>query len=70
MTDINLSEEHELQVQAYLRFAKLKRDQHVRETISVISDFKSDKIIRGVGVGRPSYLIANYTPYLLVLTWL
>lgn len=25
MSNINLSDEHELQVQAYLRFAKLKR---------------------------------------------
>mmetsp|Transcript_19308 Transcript_19308/g.33336 ORF Transcript_19308/g.33336 Transcript_19308/m.33336 type:complete len:327 (-) Transcript_19308:235-1215(-) len=42
-----LNEEHELQVQAYLRFAKLKRDQHVRETLSVIRDFKSEKLSPG-----------------------
>uniref|UniRef100_A0A7S0WQH0 Leucine zipper transcription factor-like protein 1 n=1 Tax=Chlamydomonas leiostraca TaxID=1034604 RepID=A0A7S0WQH0_9CHLO len=47
MTSINLSEEHELQVQAYLRFAKLKRDQHVRETVSVVHDFKEEKLQPG-----------------------
>jgi hypothetical protein len=36
------------QVQSYLRFAKLKRDQHVRETLSVIHGFQADRIQRGV----------------------
>jgi hypothetical protein len=35
-------------VQAYLRFAKLKRDQHVRETLTVISEFQEDRIRKGV----------------------
>lgn len=48
MSDIFLTEEHELQVQSYLRFAKLKRDQHVRETVSVINEFKSDHFTPGV----------------------
>nr|BCL66246.1 hypothetical protein [Volvox reticuliferus] len=43
----SLSEDDELQVQAYLRFAKLKRDQHVREVISTISDFRSEHIRQG-----------------------
>ncbi len=46
---ISLSDEHELQVQAYLRFAKLKRDQHVREALSVIKEFRNDKLQPGVG---------------------
>mmetsp|Transcript_8024 Transcript_8024/g.15585 ORF Transcript_8024/g.15585 Transcript_8024/m.15585 type:complete len:326 (-) Transcript_8024:543-1520(-) len=45
--NLNLSEEHDLQVQGYLRFSKLKRDQHVRETIATISDFKDDRVIPG-----------------------
>mmetsp|Transcript_35099 Transcript_35099/g.78132 ORF Transcript_35099/g.78132 Transcript_35099/m.78132 type:complete len:331 (+) Transcript_35099:74-1066(+) len=45
--DVNLTDEHELQVQSYLRFAKLKRDQHVREVLSVISDFKNERLTRG-----------------------
>ncbi|GLC50648.1 hypothetical protein PLESTB_000403000 [Pleodorina starrii] len=44
---LTLSEDGELQVQSYLRFAKLKRDQHVREVISTISDFKSEHIRQG-----------------------
>ncbi|GLI62895.1 hypothetical protein VaNZ11_005715 [Volvox africanus] len=44
---ISLSEDGELQVQAYLRFAKLKRDQHVREVISTVSDFRSEHIRQG-----------------------
>ncbi|PNH07479.1 Leucine zipper transcription factor-like protein 1 [Tetrabaena socialis] len=42
-----ISEDGELQVQAYLRFAKLKREQHVREVVSTISDFKADRIRQG-----------------------
>ncbi|EFJ49393.1 hypothetical protein VOLCADRAFT_89775 [Volvox carteri f. nagariensis] len=44
---LTLSEEGELQVQAYLRFAKLKRDQHVREVVSTINDFKAEHIHQG-----------------------
>lgn len=47
MADLQLNDEHELQVQGYLRFAKLKRDQHVRETLLVIRDFKDDKLQPG-----------------------
>nr|BCL66171.1 hypothetical protein [Volvox reticuliferus] len=42
-----LSEDGELQVHAYLRFAKLKRDQHVREVVSTISDFKLEHLRQG-----------------------
>lgn len=45
---MSLSEEHELQIQAYLRFAKLKRDQHVREFTTVQHDFLSGRIRAGV----------------------
>mmetsp|Transcript_38291 Transcript_38291/g.108259 ORF Transcript_38291/g.108259 Transcript_38291/m.108259 type:complete len:329 (-) Transcript_38291:144-1130(-) len=34
-----LTEDHELQVQGYLRFAKFKRDQHLREVKQVLADF-------------------------------
>nr|BCL66121.1 hypothetical protein [Volvox africanus] len=44
---ILLAEDGELQVQGYLRFAKLKREQHVREVISTISDFKQKYIRQG-----------------------
>ncbi|PNW81567.1 hypothetical protein CHLRE_06g252000v5 [Chlamydomonas reinhardtii] len=44
---IQLSEDGELQVQGYLRFAKLKRDQHVREVVSTINDFKADHLRAG-----------------------
>ncbi|GFR43112.1 hypothetical protein Agub_g4113 [Astrephomene gubernaculifera] len=44
---IALSDEAELQVQGYLRFANLKREQHVREVVSTISDFKSSRIREG-----------------------
>ncbi|MEW5305844.1 MAG: hypothetical protein WDW36_008359 [Sanguina aurantia] len=44
---MSLSEEHELQIQAYLRFAKLKRDQHVREFTTVQHDFQSGRIRAG-----------------------
>ncbi|KAL6755414.1 hypothetical protein V8C86DRAFT_3137777 [Haematococcus lacustris] len=44
---VALSDEHETQVQSYLRFAKLKRDQHVRETLSVIQDFKAENLQPG-----------------------
>uniref|UniRef100_A0A7R9Z355 Leucine zipper transcription factor-like protein 1 n=1 Tax=Chlamydomonas euryale TaxID=1486919 RepID=A0A7R9Z355_9CHLO len=47
MADLRLSDDGEMQVQAYLRFAKLKRDQHVRETVSVISEFQAEHIRRG-----------------------
>ncbi len=53
---ISLSDEHEMQVQGYLRFAKLKRDQHVREALSVITEFRSDRLAPGVrrpGDGSP-----------------
>lgn len=46
--NINLSDDHELQVQAYLRFAKLKREQHVREVTSTVRDFKDSKLRPGV----------------------
>jgi len=45
--DISLSDDHELQVQAYLRFAKLKRAQHVREALAVITEFKDDRLTPG-----------------------
>ncbi|KXZ48479.1 hypothetical protein GPECTOR_27g649 [Gonium pectorale] len=44
---LNLSEDGELQVQAYLRFAKLKRDQHVREVTAALRDFKGDNFRDG-----------------------
>ncbi|KAG1663693.1 hypothetical protein FOA52_013261 [Chlamydomonas sp. UWO 241] len=47
MADLKLSADGEMQVQAYLRFAKLKRDQHVRETLTVISEFQEDRIRKG-----------------------
>lgn len=49
---ISLTDDHELQVQGYLRFAKLKRDQHVREALATINDFKADRIRPGVRRGR------------------
>ena len=36
------------QVQGYLRFAKLKRAQHVREALAVITEFKNDRLSPGV----------------------
>lgn len=48
---VNMASDSELQVQAYLRFAKCKRDQHVREVLSTISDFKSEHIRPGVCAG-------------------
>lgn len=36
------------QVQGYLRFAKLKRAQHVREALAVITEFKNDRLTPGV----------------------
>lgn len=38
-------------MQGYLRFAKLKRDQHVREVVSTINDFKADHLRAGVRLG-------------------
>ena len=48
MSSISLSENHELQVQSYLRFAKLKRDQHVREAVSCINEHREDRLRPGV----------------------
>lgn len=42
--NISLSDDHELQVQGYLRFAKMKRDQHVRGVVAEIEDFQSDRV--------------------------
>ena len=47
-----------MQVQSYLRFAKLKRAQHVREAVAVITEFKDDRITSGV---RRIYLINTIT---------
>ena len=35
-------------MQAYLRFAKLKRAQHVREALAVITEFRDDRLQPGV----------------------
>lgn len=45
---LSISEDGELQVQGYLRFAKLKRDQHVREVVSTVTEFKQEHIRQGV----------------------
>ncbi len=42
------------QVQGYLRFAKLKRTQHVREAIAVITEFKDERLTPGVRPQRGS----------------
>ncbi|KAF5835455.1 hypothetical protein DUNSADRAFT_7344 [Dunaliella salina] len=47
MQELHLSPENELQLQSFLRFAKLKRDQHVRETLMVIRDFQKEKLQPG-----------------------
>eukprot|EP00238_Polyblepharides_amylifera_P014346 CAMPEP_0196587034 /NCGR_PEP_ID=MMETSP1081-20130531/56218_1 /TAXON_ID=36882 /ORGANISM="Pyramimonas amylifera, Strain CCMP720" /LENGTH=324 /DNA_ID=CAMNT_0041909099 /DNA_START=61 /DNA_END=1035 /DNA_ORIENTATION=+ len=39
-----LTDDHELQVQAYLRFAKMKRDQHVKEVELAVTDVKDYKL--------------------------
>lgn len=46
-SDISLSDDHELQVQGYLRFAKMKRDQHVRGVVADMEDFKNDRVNEG-----------------------
>jgi len=39
-----LSEDHNLQVQGYLRFAKFKRKQHLREVGATVSDFAEYRV--------------------------
>jgi len=39
-----LTEDHELQVQSYLRFARMKRDQHLREVTGVIEDVRDYRV--------------------------
>eukprot|EP00798_Chlamydomonas_sp_ICE-L_P020271 gene20271-27027_t len=43
----NLSEEHELQVHSYLRFAKDMRVRHVAATQEAIKEFQKENLIAG-----------------------
>lgn len=43
-----VSEDHELQVQSFLRFAKMKRGQHVREVLQEVKEVKEFKLDESV----------------------
>lgn len=49
-----LGEYGELQVQSFLRFAKIKRDQHVKEVLTNLQDFEDEKVRSGVSIARSS----------------
>lgn len=44
---VNLTEDSQNQVEAFLRFAKFKRDQHVKEILSTIEDFQGYRVQDG-----------------------
>lgn len=46
-TSVVLSADNELQIQSFLRFAKLKREQHIKEVISAVDDFQEGNVRHG-----------------------
>lgn len=52
MSDIALVEQHDLQLQSFLRFAKYKREQHSKEILAVVGDIESGHISDGVRMSQ------------------
>ena len=50
--DFPLEEGHKQQVQSFLRFTNVKRDQHLREVEITLDDFKDLKVPDGVSTRR------------------
>jgi hypothetical protein len=42
------SEDNQLQLESFLRFSKLKREQHVKEILSTIEEFEGYRVQDGV----------------------